>query len=398
MTNKECASQGKKGMPSVFRLAWLLDMNKIKVMSVFGTRPDAIKMCPLVKMLEKNERIESIVCLTAQHRQMLDQVISIFGVHPDFDLNVMRDRQTLYTVTTGVLEGLERVLTECKPDLVLVHGDTTTSFVSALAAFYAKIPVGHVEAGLRTHDRYSPFPEEMNRTLTARLATLHFAPTQLSRENLRREGVTDNVYVTGNTEIDAMRYTVYQGHRFTDATLRGLDLTKGRYVLMTAHRRENLGEGLENICRAVLRLIREYPDLNIVYPVHLNPAVRETVFSMLSGNERIILLDPTDVLDTHNLLSKCVFAMTDSGGIQEDATALGIPALVLRTETERPEGVETGILKLVGVREDDVYAAAKQLLDDPQAYARMAKAENPYGDGHASEKIVEAILGYFHKA
>ncbi len=369
-------------------------MNKIRVLSVFGTRPDAIKMCPLVLALKRDERTESIVCVTAQHREMLDQVLERFGVKPDYDLNIMKPRQTLTTITQSILEKLEPVLTESAPDIVLVHGDTTTSFVAALCAFYQKIPVGHVEAGLRTFDRYSPFPEEMNRRLTGRLATLHFAPTELNRENLAREGIADGVTVTGNTVIDSMRYTVRGNYVFTDDALKNIDFSDGKYVLLTAHRRENLGRPMENICRAVLRLVGRYPELHVIWPVHLNPAVRETVYGMLAHTPRVTLLEPTNVMDTHNLMAKCAFVMTDSGGIQEEATAVGVPTLVLRTETERPEGLATGILKLVGVEEDAIYDTASRLLSDTAFYASMAGAKNPYGDGFASERIIDAICAW----
>jgi len=369
-------------------------MKPVRVMSVFGTRPDAIKMCPLVLALEKDPRTESIVCLSAQHREMLDQVIQRFGVKPDYDLNIMKPRQTLYSITNDLLSGLEPVLAEAKPDIVLVHGDTSTCFVAALASFYAKIPVGHVEAGLRTYDRYSPFPEEMNRCLVGRLATLHFAPTELNRDNLAREGLTENVFITGNTVIDSMKYTVREDYRFENETLASMDFSKGRFVLMTAHRRENIGEPLRNICRAARRLVEEHDDLQLIYPVHLNPAVREIVFAELGNIPRIHLIDPTDVVDNHNLMAKCTFVMTDSGGIQEEATAVGVPTLVLRTETERPEGLSTGILRLVGVDEQVIYETASKLLNDQAFYDEMAHAANPYGDGFASERIIDAIVSW----
>ena len=369
-------------------------MKPVRVMSVFGTRPDAIKMCPLVLALEKDPRTESIVCLSAQHREMLDQVIQRFGVKPDYDLNIMKPRQTLYSITNDLLSGLEPVLAEAKPDIVLVHGDTSTCFVAALASFYAKIPVGHVEAGLRTYDRYSPFPEEMNRCLVGRLATLHFAPTELNRDNLAREGLTENVFITGNTVIDSMKYTVREDYRFENETLASMDFSKGRFVLMTAHRRENIGEPLRNICRAARRLVEEHDDLQLIYPVHLNPAVREIVFAELGNIPRIHLIDPTDVVDNHNLMAKCTFVMTDSGGIHEEATAVGVPTLVLRTETERPEGLSTGILRLVGVDEQVIYETASKLLNDQAFYDEMAHAANPYGDGFASERIIDAIVSW----
>ncbi len=369
-------------------------MNKIRVLSVFGTRPDAVKMCPLVLALQRDPRTESIVCVTAQHREMLDAVLDRFGVTPDYDLNIMKPRQTLTTITENILEKLEPVLTEAKPDIVLVHGDTSTSFVAALCAFYQKIPVGHVEAGLRTGDRYSPFPEEMNRRLTGRIATLHFAPTELNRKNLAAEGITEGVTVTGNTVIDSMKYTVRPDYVFEDAALRDIDFTSGKYVLLTAHRRENLGRPMENICRAVRTLVERFPELRIIWPVHLNPVVRETAYGMLGNVPHVKLLEPTNVMDTHNLMSKCAFVMTDSGGIQEEATAVGVPTLVLRTETERPEGVDTGILRLVGVEEAAIVETASRLLSDPDFYASMAGAKNPYGDGFASERIIDAIAAW----
>jgi len=370
-------------------------MKKIKVMSVFGTRPDAIKMCPLVKALEKDDRTESIVCLTAQHREMLDQVLPCFDVKADYDLNIMRKQQSLYTITADILTGIESVLKEAQPDIVLVHGDTSTCFTAALSAFYAKIPVGHVEAGLRSFDKYSPYPEEMNRVLVGKIATLHFAPTERNRDNLIREGITEGISVTGNTVIDSMKYTVRDDYAYKNEVLAKLDFSANPYVLLTAHRRENIGKPLENICQAVLDLVSRYPELRFVYPVHLNPAVREIVYRMLGGNDHIYLIEPTEVTDNHNLMSKCRFVMTDSGGIQEEATAVGVPTLVLRTETERPEAVETGILKLVGVETNDIFSAACELMDDPTVYERMAKSRNPYGDGFASEKIVDAICDYF---
>ncbi len=363
----------------------------MKVMSVFGTRPEAIKMAPLVKALEKAQGIENLVCVTAQHRQMLDQVLEQFNIIPDYDLNLMKAGQTLASITSGVLEGLTKVLTEAKPDLVLVHGDTTTSTVAAMAAFYQQIPVGHVEAGLRSFDMYSPFPEEMNRCLTGRMATLHFAPTERNRENLEKEGITENVYVVGNTVIDALMQMVHNDYAFKNEALRVLPLNEGRWVMMTAHRRENLGAPLEAICRAVRRLADEHLDVHFVYPVHLNPAVRNTAFEMLSGHDRIHLIDPIEVEDMHNLMKRSFLVMTDSGGLQEEAPALGKPVIVLRTETERPEVVEAGKAILAGVDEEKIYEAGKLLLNDAAEYEKMAQAINPYGDGHTCEKIVEII-------
>lgn len=369
----------------------------MKVMSVFGTRPEAIKMCPLIKELQKCAGVESIVCLTGQHRQMLDQVTEIFGVKADFDLNIMRPKQTLTTITCGILQGMENVLQEVKPDLVLVHGDTSTSFAVALAAFYQQIPVGHVEAGLRTFNPYSPFPEEMNRCLTGRLAAIHFAPTVKNAQNLKNEGITRNVFVTGNTVIDAFQTTVRQDYVFKSPDLKGFDPHAGRTILMTAHRRENLGEPLENICRAARHLAEEYPDIQIVYPVHMNPAVRQTVNTILSGVDRVHLIEPLDVEDMHNLMDRSYLVMTDSGGLQEEAPACGVPVLVLRTETERPEAVEAGTVKVVGVSEETIYREAATLLTNREKYVCMAQAINPYGDGHASERIVQHLLDFHTK-
>ena len=370
---------------------------KIKVMSVFGTRPEAIKMCPLVLELQKHPEIESIVCLTGQHRQMLDQVMEVFGVKADYDLNIMRPQQTLTTITADVLINMEPVLKESKPDIVLVHGDTTTSTAAALAAFYQQIPVGHVEAGLRTFNKYSPYPEEMNRCITGRIASYHFAPTRLNESNLMKEGVTENVYITGNTVIDAFQTTVRDDFEFTTPELTGVDFSEGRIILMTAHRRENLGEPLENICKAVKRLIEDYSDIKVVYPVHLNPKVRETVFSILGETDRAVLIDPIDVQEMHNLMARSYLVMTDSGDLQEEAPACGVPVLVLRTETERPEAVEAGTVKVVGVDEEAIYNNAVELLTNKESYDSMAKAVNPYGDGHASERIAARIIEDFGK-
>lgn len=326
---------------------------------------------------------------------MLKQVIDIFGIDVRYNLDIMQPRQTLTTITTSILERMEQVLQDEEPDLVLVHGDTTTSFVAALAAFYQQIPVGHVEAGLRTYDRYSPYPEEMNRSLTGRIATLHFAPTDNNRRNLERENVTENVFVTGNTVIDAFRTTVKEGYQYKDSDLRTIDFTGKRCILMTAHRRENLGQPLVNICRAVKRIVEEYSDIELVYPVHMNPVVRDTAQEILGGIGRVHLIHPLDVEDMHNLMSESYLVMTDSGGLQEEAPSCGVPVLVLRTETERPEAVEAGTVKVVGVDEEEIYRSAVTLLTNLDEYNKMAKAVNPYGDGHAGEKIVEAVLGWF---
>lgn len=369
----------------------------IKVMSVFGTRPEAIKMCPLVKTLEGAEDIESVVCVTAQHREMLDSALDYFEVKPEYDLNIMKRGQTLSSITADVITGLEGVLSEARPDIVLVHGDTTTSFAAALSAFYAKIPVGHVEAGLRTYDRYSPYPEEINRNLTSKLATLHFAPTELNRSNLAKEGITENVFVTGNTALDAFQYTVRPDYVFADEKLRSLDFGKRKVVALTAHRRENQSGGIENICRAVIELSRRHPELRFVYPVHLSPAVRNVVFPLLDGREGITLTDPVDVADMHNLIAKSFFIMTDSGGIQEEAPSFHKPVLVLRTETERPEAVSAGTVKVIGTDSQRIVDEAEKLISDADEYRRMASAVNPYGDGHASERILGAIREYFRK-
>ena len=371
-------------------------MKKIKVMTVFGTRPEAIKMAPLAIELENNPNIDSTVCVTAQHRQMLDQVLEIFKIKPDYDLDIMKDRQTLVQITSRVLEGLDSVLKEAKPDIVLVHGDTTTSFVGALAAFYNQITVGHVEAGLRTYDIYSPFPEEMNRCLTGRIAQMNFSPTVKNKENLLRENVAeDTIYITGNTVIDAMKTTVRDDFVFSTEILNNIDYKSRRVIAMTAHRRENLGKPLENICNAVKRLVDKYDDIEIVYPVHLNPAVRETVFGILGGIDRVHLIEPVNVDELHNLMARSYMVMTDSGGIQEEAPSLAKPVLVLRKETERPEAVEAGTVKIAGVDEDVIYSLACELLDDKDAYNKMAHAANPYGDGNASKRIVDAILYKF---
>lgn len=371
-------------------------MKKIKVMTVFGTRPEAIKMAPLALELQKYPEIEPCVCVTAQHREMLDQVLDIFQLKPDYDLDIMKERQTLIGITTRVLEGLDGVMKEAKPDLVLVHGDTSTTFVGALAAFYNQIKVGHVEAGLRTYDKYSPFPEEMNRCLTGRIADLHFAPTVQNRENLLREAIpAEHIYITGNTVIDALKTTVRPDYVFQTPVLNELDFEKRRVILVTAHRRENLGAPLEQICYALKELAETYEDVELVYPVHLNPAVRETVFRILGGMEQVHLIDPINVDELHNAISRSYLVMTDSGGIQEEAPALAKPVLVLRRETERPEAVAAGTVKIAGVEKDTIVRMAKELLEDEAAYAKMAHAANPYGDGEASRRITEAILYAF---
>ncbi|MDO5784167.1 MAG: UDP-N-acetylglucosamine 2-epimerase (non-hydrolyzing) [Eubacteriales bacterium] len=370
-------------------------MKSIKVMTVFGTRPEAIKMAPLVHELERTEGITSIVCVTAQHRQMLDQVMDIFQLKADYDLDIMQPRQTLATITTKSLVGLDEVLEQAKPDIVLVHGDTSTTFAGALAAFYHKIPVGHVEAGLRTFDKYSPFPEEMNRKMTGQIAELHFAPTERNRRNLAAEGITDGVIVCGNTVVDAIHSTVKPDYVFRDETLRTLDFDNRRVILVTAHRRENYGEPMENIMRALRRLADAYVDVDIVYPVHLSPYVRETADKYLSDHARIHLIEPLTVDEMHNLMGRCYMVMTDSGGLQEEAPSLGKPVLVLRRETERPEAIEAGTVRLAGVDEETIYSMACTLLDDDAEYQKMAHAVNPYGDGRTSRRIVQMIRHHF---
>lgn len=368
---------------------------RLKVMTIFGTRPEAIKMAPLVLELQKHpEKIESIVTVTAQHRQMLDQVLSIFGITPDFDLNIMKDRQTLIDITTRGLEGLDKVMKEAKPDIVLVHGDTTTTFIASLAAFYNQIPVGHVEAGLRTWDKYSPYPEEMNRQLTGVMADLHFSPTAKSATNLQKENKDESrIFITGNTAIDALKTTVKETYSHPVLEKLGND----RLVLMTAHRRENLGEPMRNMFRAIKRLVDKHEDVQVVYPVHMNPVVRETANDILGDHGRIHLIEPLDVIDFHNVAARSYLMLTDSGGVQEEAPSLGVPVLVLRDTTERPEGIEAGTLKLAGTDEGTIFSLADELLSDKEAHDKMSKASNPYGDGRASERIVEAILQHFNK-
>ncbi len=371
-------------------------MDKIKVMTVFGTRPEAIKMAPLALEMKKYPQIDPVVCVTAQHREMLDQVLEIFQIRPEYDLDIMKERQTLIGITTRVLEGLDQVMREAKPDIVLVHGDTSTTFVGALAAFYNQIKVGHVEAGLRTYDKYSPFPEEMNRCLTGRIADLHFSPTVQNRENLLREGIpAENIYITGNTVIDALKTTVREDYVFQTALLNQLDFKNRRVILVTAHRRENLGKPLEDICYALKEIVEAYPDVEMVYPVHLNPAVRETVFGILGGTDRVHLIEPVNVDELHNAMARSYLVLTDSGGIQEEAPALAKPVLVLRRETERPEAVAAGTVKIAGVDRHTIVSMARALLDDPAAYQKMAHAANPYGDGEASRRTVEAVLYAF---
>ena len=370
-------------------------MNKIKVLSVFGTRPEAIKMCPLVKLLEKDDRFESIVCVTAQHREMLDAVLEIFDVKPQYDLNIMSHGQTIIDVANKVLTGVDKVIKECKPDIVLVHGDTSTTLNGALAAFYNQIPIGHVEAGLRTGDIYSPFPEEANRKLTGAITTLHFAPTESNRRNLEKENITKNVYITGNTVIDALLSVINKNHRFQDDTLNNIDFMNNKVVLLTAHRRENWGEPMKDIFAAIRQLAEENENVQIIFPMHRNPLIRELAKNSFKGiEEKIYLIEPLEYVDFANLMSKCYLIMTDSGGIQEEAPALGKPVMVLRTETERPEAVEAGTVKLAGVNKETIFTIANELVNDRGAYEKMAHAANPYGDGEASAKIVERIYDY----
>ena len=361
-----------------------------KVMLVFGTRPEAIKMCPLVNELKTRKGIETIVCVTGQHRQMLDQVLEAFQVEPDYDLSIMKDRQTLFDVTTNILNRIKAVLEEVQPDVVLVHGDTSTTFVTALACFYLQIPVGHVEAGLRTYNIYSPYPEEFNRQAVSIISAYNFAPTELSKENLLREGKNPStIYVTGNTAIDALKTTVREDYTHPD-----LEWAKGsRLIMITAHRRENLGEPMKHMFRAIRRVCDEHPDIKAIYPIHMNPVVREIADSILGDDERIRIIEPLDVLDFHNFLSRSYLILTDSGGIQEEAPSLGKPVLVMRDTTERPEGIKAGTLKLVGTDEEVIYQNFKQLLEDEEAYRAMSTASNPYGDGFACKRIADILEG-----
>ena len=370
-------------------------MDKLKVMTIFGTRPEAIKMAPLVKELEARPEFDSLCCVTAQHRQMLDTVLDIFKLEPQFDLDIMEASQTLSTITSKCLLGLEGVFKQVRPDLVLVHGDTSTTFAGALAAFYQQIAVGHVEAGLRTGDRYSPFPEEMNRSMVGRLADLHFCPTEANRRNLAAEGIVKGAFVTGNTVIDALQTTVAPEFSFAEEVLNGLDYGKKKVILVTCHRRENYGRPMEDIMAALARIAGTHPEAELVYPVHLSPVVQECAHRHLDGIGNVHLIAPLDVEEMHNLMARSYLVMTDSGGLQEEAPALGKPVLVLRRETERPEAVEAGTVKLAGVDHDRIIQLADELLDDPAAYAEMAHAVNPYGDGWACRRIADGILYHF---
>lgn len=359
-----------------------------KIMLVFGTRPEAIKMCPLVNELKKRKSIETVVCVTGQHRQMLDQVLEAFSVVPDYDLSIMKDKQTLFDVTVNILERIKTVLEEVKPDAVLVHGDTSTTFVTALACFYLQIPVGHVEAGLRTYNIYSPYPEEFNRKAVSIISQYNFAPTELSKQNLLKEGKNpESIYVTGNTAIDALKTTVR-----ADYTHPELDWAKdSRLIMITAHRRENLGEPMRHMFKAIRRVMDEHPDVKAIYPIHMNPVVREIAQEYLGDDDRIHIIEPLDVLDFHNFLSRSYLILTDSGGIQEEAPSLGKPVLVMRDTTERPEGIAAGTLKLVGTEEETIYKEFSRLLSDKDEYEAMSKASNPYGDGHACERIADIL-------
>lgn len=364
-------------------------------MTVFGTRPEAIKMAPLVLELQKrSSEFESIVTVTAQHREMLDQVLEIFNITPDYDLNIMKKQQSLAQITTRALEGLDKVMKETQPDIVLVHGDTSTTFVASLAAFYNQIAVGHVEAGLRTWNKYSPYPEEMNRQLTGVMADLHFAPTEKSKQNLLNENKREEtIFVTGNTAIDALKTTVDES--YTSEVLDSLG--DDRLVLVTAHRRENLGENMNQMFRAIKRLVEAHDDVQVIYPVHLNPVVQNTAKEILGNDDRIKLIEPLGVVDFHNFAARAHLILTDSGGVQEEAPSLGVPALVLRDTTERPEGIEAGTLKLAGTDEDTIFDLANELLSDESAYNKMARASNPYGDGEASKRIADAIIAYMKR-
>jgi len=359
-----------------------------KIMLVFGTRPEAIKMCPLVNELKSRKGIQTIVCVTAQHRQMLDQVLETFAVIPDYDLNIMKDRQTLFDITTGVLNGIKKVLEEVEPDVVLVHGDTSTTFVTALACFYLQIPVGHVEAGLRTYNIYSPYPEEFNREAVSIVSQYNFAPTPLAKENLLREGrKAENIYVTGNTVIDAMQHTVKEDYTHPELDWVG----EGKLIFITAHRRENLGDPMHHMFRAIRRVLDEHPECKAVYPIHMNPVVRQAADEELGNCDQIHIIEPIEVFDCHNFEARSFLCLTDSGGIQEECPSYGVPVLVMRDTTERPEGVDAGTLKLVGTDEETIYKTFKLLLEDENEYNRMSHACNPYGDGHACERIADIL-------
>ncbi len=361
-----------------------------KVLLVFGTRPEAIKMCPLVNELKTRKSIETIVCVTGQHRQMLDQVLNAFHIVPYYDLSIMKDKQTLFDITSNILSGIKGVLEEINPDVVLVHGDTSTTFATALACYYLQIPVGHVEAGLRTYNIYSPYPEEFNRQAVGVISAYNFAPTEQARRNLLREGKSaENIYVTGNTAIDALKTTVREDYSHPELQW----AANSRLILITAHRRENLGEPMKNMFRAIRRVMDEHPDVKAIYPIHMNPTVRQTAYEILGSDDRIHIIEPLEVLDFHNFLARCYLVLTDSGGIQEEAPSLGKPVLVMRDTTERPEGITAGTLKLVGTSEEVIYTNFKQLLEDEMEYVKMSTASNPYGDGFACKRIADILEG-----
>ncbi len=370
-------------------------MNNIKVLTVFGTRPEGIKMAPIIKVMEKTEGIENIICITAQHREMLDQVLNIFDIEPDYDLNIFKPGQTLTEITTRALEGLEKVIIETKPDVLLVQGDTTTVFSGALAAFYQKVKIGHVEAGLRSGNLYSPYPEEANRRLTGVLTNFHFAPTENNRQNLLREGYSDDrIFITGNTVIDALNYVVKEDYEFKDSNLNNIDYKNKRVILLTSHRRENIGKPMEDIFSAVRDIVNKYSDVELIFPIHLNPKVRNIAHRVFDNQERVHIIEPLDYEPFTNLMARSYLVVTDSGGLQEEAPSLGKPVLVIREETERPEGIEAGTAKLVGTQYDNVYKELDILLSNEEEYHKMANAVNPYGDGKASERIVDIILKY----
>lgn len=371
-------------------------MKKIKIFSVFGTRPEAIKMCPLINEINKNELFENIVCVTAQHRQILDQILNSFDIKPKYDLDIMKTSQTLEDISSSILIKLSPIFELEKPNMVLVHGDTTTSFLSALSAFYKKIPIAHVEAGLRTHNIYSPYPEEANRILISKIADIHFAPTLLNKNNLIKENILEQkIFITGNTVIDSFKTTVTESYKFKNKILNTIDFNENKYILLTSHRRENIGAPLINICNAVNKISKIYRNIKFIYPVHPNPNIKNIVFPMLSENDDVYLIDPIDVEDMHNIINKCYIIITDSGGIQEEAPHFGIPVLVLRKETERQEAIQAGTVKLVGTDTDNIINEICELIENDKSYKNMSNSVNPYGDGNASQRIVKCILQYF---